>query len=105
MFVWLMAGADLFWEKNTTSWLLVAGLLWEKSTAGWWLISQANRVLIGEAVLPNFFQNGFGSIRKAAPPKEQEPEPFLEEPKPCQTGPYSHAVIRLQSYKCVAKVR
>jgi hypothetical protein len=39
--------------------------------------------------LPNVFQNGFGSIRKAAPPEEPEPEPFLEEPEPCQTGPYS----------------
>jgi hypothetical protein len=42
---WLMAGADLFWEKSTTGWLLAAGLLREKSTAGWWLISQANRLL------------------------------------------------------------
>jgi hypothetical protein len=40
---WLMAGADLFWEKSTVGWLMVAGLLWEKSTAGWWLISQTNR--------------------------------------------------------------
>jgi hypothetical protein len=38
-----MAGAGLFWEKSTVSWLLVAGLFWEKSTAGWWLISQANK--------------------------------------------------------------
>jgi hypothetical protein len=42
---WLMAGADLFWEKSTTSWLLVAGLFWEKSTAGWWLISRTNSLL------------------------------------------------------------
>jgi hypothetical protein len=42
----MMTGADLFWEKSTTCWLLVAGLLWEKSTAGWWLISQANRALV-----------------------------------------------------------
>jgi hypothetical protein len=41
---WLMAGADLFWEKSTAGWLLMAGLFWEKSTAGWWLISQTNRV-------------------------------------------------------------
>jgi hypothetical protein len=41
---WLMAGADLFWEKSIAGWLLVAGLFWEKSTAGWWLISQANRL-------------------------------------------------------------
>jgi hypothetical protein len=40
---WLMAGADLFWEKITVGWLLMAGLFWEKSTTGWWLISQANR--------------------------------------------------------------
>jgi hypothetical protein len=32
---WLMAGADLFWEKSTVGWLLVAGLFWEKSTGGW----------------------------------------------------------------------
>jgi hypothetical protein len=43
---WLMAGTDLFWEKSTAGWLLVADLFWDKSTAGWWLISQANRVLI-----------------------------------------------------------
>jgi hypothetical protein len=43
LFVWLVAGADLFWEKSTAGWLLVAGLFWEKSTAGWWLISQTNR--------------------------------------------------------------
>jgi hypothetical protein len=23
---WLMAGADLFWEKSTAGWLLMAGL-------------------------------------------------------------------------------
>jgi hypothetical protein len=40
---WLMVGADLFWEKSTAGWLLVAGLFWEKSTAGWWLINQTNR--------------------------------------------------------------
>jgi hypothetical protein len=39
---WLMAGADLFWEKSTAGWLLMADLLWEKNTAGWWLISQGN---------------------------------------------------------------
>jgi hypothetical protein len=43
---WLMAGAGLFWEKSTASWLLVVDLLWEKSIAGWWLISQANRALM-----------------------------------------------------------
>jgi hypothetical protein len=41
---WLVVGADLFWEKSTAGWLLVARLFWEKSTVGWWLISQANRV-------------------------------------------------------------
>jgi hypothetical protein len=41
---WLMAGADLLWEKSTAGWLLVAGLFWEKSTAGWWLISRTNRL-------------------------------------------------------------
>jgi hypothetical protein len=45
LFVWLVADADLFWEKSTVGWLLVAGLFWEKSTAGWWLISQTNRAL------------------------------------------------------------
>jgi hypothetical protein len=44
---WLMAGADLFWEKSTAGWLLMAGLFWEKSTAGWWLISKANRTCVG----------------------------------------------------------
>jgi hypothetical protein len=42
---------------------------------------------LGEAVLPNLFQNGFSSIKKAAPPEEPEPETFLEESEPCQTGP------------------
>jgi hypothetical protein len=40
-----MAGADLFWDKGTVGWLLVADLFWEKSTAGWWLISQTNMLL------------------------------------------------------------
>jgi hypothetical protein len=39
-----MAGADLFREKSTAGWLLVAGLFREKSSAGWWLISQANEL-------------------------------------------------------------
>jgi hypothetical protein len=43
---WLMTGADLFWDKSTAGWLLVAGLFWEKSTVAWWLISQANRALV-----------------------------------------------------------
>jgi hypothetical protein len=34
-----MAGADLFWEKSTVGWLLMADLFWEKSTADWWLIN------------------------------------------------------------------
>jgi hypothetical protein len=25
---WLMSSADLFWEKSTVGWLLVAGLFW-----------------------------------------------------------------------------
>jgi hypothetical protein len=37
--------------------------------------------------LPNVFQKSFNSIRKVASPKELEPKPFLEEPKPYQTGP------------------
>jgi hypothetical protein len=36
--------------------------------------------------LPNVFQNDFSSVRKATPPKEPEPKPFLEELKPYQTG-------------------
>jgi hypothetical protein len=46
---WLMADADLFWEKSTAGWLLVAGLFWEKSTAGWWLISRTNRPRIADS--------------------------------------------------------
>jgi hypothetical protein len=57
----LMAGADLFWEKSTVGWLLVAGLFWEKSTAGWWLISQTNRVLVVDG------RGGGGSIRRFHP--------------------------------------
>jgi hypothetical protein len=41
----------------------------------------------GEAVLPNVLQNGFSFTRKVAPPEEAEPEPFLEELEPYQTGP------------------
>jgi hypothetical protein len=37
--------------------------------------------------LPNVFQNDSTSTREATPPEEPEPEPFLEEPEPCQTGP------------------
>jgi len=37
--------------------------------------------------LPNVFQNGFSFSREAAPSEEPEPEPFLEEQEPCQTGP------------------
>jgi hypothetical protein len=43
--------------------------------------------------LPNVFQNGFSSIRKAAPPKEPETEPFFKEPEPCQTDPKSQGAI------------
>jgi hypothetical protein len=43
MFVWLLAGAHLSWEKNIIDWLLVTDLLLEKSTTDWSLISQANR--------------------------------------------------------------
>ena len=32
--LWLVAGADLLWEKNTTDWLVAStDLMWEKSTA------------------------------------------------------------------------
>jgi hypothetical protein len=37
--------------------------------------------------LLNILQNGFNSIRKAAPPEKPEPELFLEEPEPYQTDP------------------
>jgi hypothetical protein len=57
LFVWLVAGADLFWKKSTAGWLLVADLLWEKSIAGRWLISQANRVL---ARCPGLFTHCVG---------------------------------------------
>jgi hypothetical protein len=40
---------------------------------------------IQQVKLLNVFENGFSSIRKAAPPKEPEPEPFLKESEPCQT--------------------
>ena len=44
-----------------------------------------------EVVLPNVFQNGSNSTREAAPSEEPEPELFLEELEPCQTGPDSIA--------------
>jgi hypothetical protein len=47
---WLVVGADLFWEKNTHDWLLVAGLFWQKSIAGWWLISQTNRACLTQTL-------------------------------------------------------
>jgi hypothetical protein len=46
--------------------------------------------------LPNVFENGFSSIRKAAPPEVQEPEPFLKEPEPCQASPQEKARIEEQ---------
>jgi hypothetical protein len=33
------------------------------------------------------FLKRLNSTREATPPEEPEPEPFLEEPEPCQTGP------------------
>jgi hypothetical protein len=33
------------------------------------------------------FQNGFGSSKEVASPRESEPKPFLEKPEPCQRGP------------------
>ena len=42
---------------------------------------------LSETVLPKVFQNGFNSIRKAAPSEELEPEPFLKKPELCQTDP------------------
>jgi hypothetical protein len=43
---WLMAGADLFRDKSTVGWLLVAGLFREKSTADWWLVWSERKVLL-----------------------------------------------------------
>ena len=40
--------------------------------------------------LPNVFQNGFSSSRGATLSEELEPEPFSEEPEPCQTG---HVIV------------
>jgi hypothetical protein len=34
------------------------------------------------------FLKRLNSTREATPPEEPEPEPFLEEPEPCQTGPW-----------------
>jgi hypothetical protein len=59
---WLMAGADLLWEKSTVGWLLVADLFWEKSTAGWWLISQANRCEVSASALITCVRSGGGAI-------------------------------------------
>jgi hypothetical protein len=67
---WLMAGADLLWEKSIVGWLLVAGLFWEKSTAVWWLISQTNRlplfrwrhVSFGMEEMSVSFQSGMDSF-------------------------------------------
>jgi hypothetical protein len=33
------------------------------------------------------FLKRLNSTRRATPPEKPEPEPFLEEPEPCQTGP------------------
>jgi len=49
-----------------------------------------------EAVLPNGLQNDFSSTKEVAPPEEPEPEPFLKEPKPCQTGPKPALATRYQ---------
>jgi hypothetical protein len=50
---------------------------------------------IGEAVLPNVFQNGSNSTKEATPSEEPEPEPFSEEPEPCQTGPEPTTYVSL----------
>jgi hypothetical protein len=36
LFISLVANADLFFEKSTVGWLLVAALFLEKITASWW---------------------------------------------------------------------
>ena len=47
--LWLVAGADLLWEKNTAGWLIAsADLVWEKNTVGWlertkWTINDLTR--------------------------------------------------------------
>jgi hypothetical protein len=45
--------------------------------------------------MPNVFQNDSNSTREATPLEEPEPEPFLEEPEPCQTGPNTSSLGRL----------
>jgi hypothetical protein len=47
------------------------------------LVCQTVGVALSEIVLPNVFQNNFSCIRKTAPPKEPQPEPFFEELKRC----------------------
>jgi hypothetical protein len=37
------------------------------------------------------FQNGFGSSKEVASPREPEPKPFLEKPEPCQRSPKLYA--------------
>jgi len=51
-----------------------------------------------EAVLPNALQNGSSSTRETAPPEKPEPELFLVEPEPCQTGPILPKKIGRGSY-------
>jgi hypothetical protein len=45
------------------------------------------------------FQNGFGSSKEVASPREPEPKPFLEKPEPCQRGPYLKINIEITIYE------
>ena len=41
---------------------------------------------------PTFFQKSFSSFREAT--TEPEPELFVKEPEPCQTGPLEYSLMR-----------
>jgi hypothetical protein len=73
---WLMAGADLFWEKSIAGWLLMAGLFWEKSTVSRWLISQMNRC-VGCVYVTNR-----APVWKLPPHRRSGLEPCVEVSKP-----------------------
>ena len=46
------------------------------------------------------FQNGFGSSKEVASPREPEPKPFLEKPEPCQRGPKGVAENKALQKEC-----
>jgi hypothetical protein len=52
------------------------------------------------------FLKRLNSTREATPPEEPEPEPFLEEPEPCQTGPQSSKKSNTSTvYLCLSSSR